>query len=66
MVNPGWLALAGNLDEMEFLGRRERDDIERRCIKLIRDIGPGGGFVLGGTESGVYTDAMLNGFLSNA
>lgn len=57
------MCLSGNIDEMEFLGTRRKDEIERKCIELIQDAGKGGGLVLGGTESGVYTEEMLQGFL---
>ena len=57
------VCLVGNLDDLEFIGKKSREEIEKRSIRLIEEVGGNGGFVLGGTESGVYTEKMLEGFL---
>ena len=62
----GRVCLLGNLDDLEFIGKKSRREIEEKFIKLIEDVGKDGGFVLGGTESGVYTEKMLDGFLHMA
>ncbi len=59
----GKVCLVGNLDDLEFVGKESRKLIEERSIQLMRSAGQNGGFVLGGTESGVYTEKMLEGFL---
>jgi len=53
----------GNLDDMEFIGKMSRNDIKEKSLEFIEDVGKGGGFILGGSESCVYTKEMLEGFL---
>ena len=57
------VCLVGNLDDMEFINRRSKIEIQAKSIELIEEVGKGGRFILGGSESGVYTEKMLDGFL---
>lgn len=57
------VCLVGNLDDMEFIGKKSREEIETKSLELIKNADYNGGFVLGGSESGVYTEKILEGFL---
>jgi hypothetical protein len=61
----GRVCMVGNLDDMEFLGKRSREEILGRGRELIEQAGPDG-FILGGTSSVTYTDQAAEDFLALA
>ena len=57
------VCLVGNLDDMEVLGKWPRDRVVARGRELLRQAGPGG-FVLGGTSSGTFTEHAVGNFVA--
>ncbi len=57
------LCFVGNLDDMEVIDKRSRDEVCRMARALIEDSG-GSGFVLGGTASGTYTERAAENFIA--
>ena len=46
-----------------MLARKSEKEITIRVLELLRDVTPGGSFILGGTDSSVLTDQMLKNFI---
>ncbi len=59
----GSICLVGNLDDMEVLGKWPQERILARGRELLEQVGPGG-FVLGGTSSGTYTEYAVENFIA--
>lgn len=57
------ICLVGNLDDMEVLGKWPRERILARGRELMEQAGPGG-FILGGTSSGTYTEYAAENFIA--
>jgi len=60
------VCLMGNLDDFEVIGKLDYLSLNILCHKLLDRVGKRPGFILGGTESGVYTPKILEGFLNLA
>lgn len=61
----GRVCLVGNLDDMEVLNKRPKDEVLRKGKELIEKAGPDG-FVLSGTASGIYGEKAALNFLALA
>ena len=59
----GSICLVGNMDDMEVLGKWPRERVLARGRELLEQAGPGG-FVLGGTSSGTYTEYAVENFIA--
>ena len=59
----GKICVTGNLDDLQVLTRKSEKESTIRALELLRDIAPGGGFILGGTDSSVLTDEMIRNFI---
>ena len=57
--------LAGNLDDMEVLGKYPTDKVLEIGRELIEKAGPDG-FILAGTASGIYTEQAARNFMALA
>jgi uroporphyrinogen-III decarboxylase len=57
------VCLLGNMDDMEVLGKWPRERVLARGRELIEQAGPGG-FILGGTSSGTYTEYAVENFIA--
>jgi hypothetical protein len=61
----GRVCIVGNLDDMEVLDKRSRDEVLGMGKELIEKAGPDG-FVLSGTASGIYGERAALNFLALA
>lgn len=57
------ICLAGNLDDLSLISTGNRDRIREETMAVLRDGMPGGGFLLGGTEGGVFSRPNAEGYL---
>ena len=57
------VCLVGNLDDMEILEKRSAEEVRRTARTRLAQAGPGG-FLLGGTASGTYTEAGARNFMA--
>lgn len=60
------VCLMGNIDEMTVMESMDLDTVKQRAVQCIKDAAGGGGFILGGTSSGIYTQKVAEGFLAMA
>ncbi len=56
------VCLVGNLDDMEFIAAKSRQEIWDASIACIEAAGPSG-YILGGTTAGIYTPELAEGYL---
>jgi len=56
------VCLVGNFDDMEVIGKVGEAEMRKLAREALAAAGPGG-FVLGGTASGLYTEQMARNFL---
>jgi hypothetical protein len=59
----GKICINGNLDDLQVLTYGAEVGIKIQVLELLRDIAQGGGFMLGGTDSSILTDKMLQNFI---
>ncbi len=57
------ICLVGNIDEMTILSTASPEKVERLSIECIKAAGHGGGYVLGGTASGLFIPQTIENFL---
>ncbi len=57
------ICLVGNIDEMTILSTATKEEVERLSIECIRAAGYGGGYVLGGTASGLFIPQTIENFI---
>lgn len=57
------VCLVGNLDDMEVVEKRSAEEVRRMARACLEKAGPGG-FLLGGTASGTYTEAGARNFMA--
>ncbi|OGG55501.1 MAG: hypothetical protein A3F84_18820 [Candidatus Handelsmanbacteria bacterium RIFCSPLOWO2_12_FULL_64_10] len=55
------VCLVGNLDDMEVVEKRTTEEVRQMARECLEKAGPGG-FLLGGTASGTYTEAGARNF----
>jgi uroporphyrinogen-III decarboxylase len=59
----GQVCLVGNLDDMEVLESRSREEVCQLGRQCLEQAGPDG-FILGGTASGTYTQRGAHNFMA--
>jgi len=57
------ICLVGNIDEMLILSTADKNEVERLSKDCIRAAGYGGGYILGGTASGLFNPQTMDNFL---
>lgn len=57
------VCLSGNLDDFLVIASKSSEEVRQEAIDCIRQAGEGGGYILGGTASGMYTPEMAENFL---
>jgi len=53
----------GNLDDLEIIAQASKEEIEEKAISCIKDAAEGGGYILSGTEAGIYRPKWVENFL---
>lgn len=59
----GKVCMLGNLDDMEILGKKPREEVLQVGRERLEVAGPDG-FILGGTSSGTYTEYAAENFIA--
>jgi len=59
----GKACVYGNMDDMQILANKDKKDIRLKTLNLIKDAARGGGYILGGTESGIYNIETAKSFI---
>ena len=57
------ICLVGNLDDLNVYSMQPWDEVEAQVLDCLEMAAPGGGYALGGTASGLFTEAMLENFI---
>jgi uroporphyrinogen decarboxylase len=60
------VCLKGNLDDMAFLALEPRETVRAAAEACIAQAAEGGGYILSGTDAGVYTPEWVKSFLTMA
>lgn len=57
------ICLVGNLDDLNVYSMQPWDEIEAQVLDCLRMAAAGGGYALGGTASGLFTETMFANFI---
>ena len=57
------MCLVGNIDDMNVLSRASKEEVERLSLECIEAAGKGGGYILGGTASGLFMPKTVDNFI---
>jgi len=57
------ICLVGNLDDLNVYSMQPWDEVEPQVLDCLEMAAPGGGYALGGTASGLFTESMLDNFI---
>ena len=57
------LCLKGNLDDMAFLAMEGEETVRAAAVDAIGQAAAGGGYILSGTDAGIYSPAWVQSFM---
>jgi uroporphyrinogen-III decarboxylase len=60
------VCLKGNLDDMAFLALEPEDAVRAAAEDCIAQAAQGGGYILSGTDAGIYSPRWVKSFLAMA
>lgn len=59
----GRICLKGNLDDMAYLSQASESEVRAAAEECIAQAAKGGGYILSGTDAGIYTPQWVRSFL---
>ena len=57
------VCLKGNLDDMAFLAHASKDEVRQLAEDAVAQAAAGGGYILSGTDAGIYSPEWVQSFL---